>query len=100
MKPKKRKTIAIEVDQPSDKIKQQSKTAKVVVMDKWCSLEKEKGRKQQEVCKKKTLNVEEPTTKGRNVDVIHPQNNEEPITNVDVSNKHMEKSTTTTPPNP
>lgn len=44
--------------------------------------------------------MEEPTTKGRNVDVIHPQNNEEPITNVDVSNKHMEKSTTTTPPNP
>ncbi|KAG4950577.1 hypothetical protein JHK84_044006 [Glycine max] len=41
----------------------------------------------------------EPATKGRNVDVIQPHNDEKSITNVDVNDKHVEKSTTLIPSN-
>lgn len=38
--------------------------------------------------------MEKPTTESRDVDMIQSHNIDEPITNVDISNKNVEKPTT------
>lgn len=73
-------------------------------MNKHISFEKEKEN-EKEVPEKeipRIINVEKPTTKSRDVDVIQPHNIDELTTNSDAANKNMEKPTTSsfspTPP--